>query len=145
MAVGFHGLAGAGVVECKGWAMAAAVGNQSQFMQSISLCSAITIALLFGGEKARAGNGTTGIPNGGWVKYEGNPVMGGKYGTCFDISVLKEGDRYRMWLSWRPKQSLAVVESRDGFHWTEPPQIVLGPRKETGWEEDINRPVVLKR
>ena len=81
----------------------------------------------------------------GWVKYEGNPVMGGKYGTCFDISVLKEGGAYRMWLSWRPKQSLALVESKDGIHWSEPPQIVLGPRKETGWEDDINRPVVLKR
>ena len=68
--------------------------------------------------------------------------MGGKYGTCFDISVLKEGDTYRMWLSWRPKQSLALVESKDGIHWSEPPQIVLGPRKETGWEDDINRPVV---
>ena len=81
----------------------------------------------------------------GWVKYEGNPVMGGQYGTCFDISVLKEGGTYRMWLSWRPKQSLALVESKDGIHWSEPPQIVLGPRKETGWEDDINRPVVLKR
>ena len=81
----------------------------------------------------------------GWVKYEGNPIMGGKYGTCFDISVLKDGDRYRMWLSWRPKQSLVLVESQDGIHWSEPPRIVLSPRRETGWEDDINRPVVLKR
>lgn len=81
----------------------------------------------------------------GWKKYAGNPVMGGKYGTCFDISVLKEGDTYRMWLSWRPKKSVALVESKDGIHWTEPPQVVLGPRKETGWEDDINRPVVIKR
>ena len=82
---------------------------------------------------------------GGWVKYEHNPVMGGKYGTCFDISVLKEGDTYRMWLSWRPKQSIALVESKDGLHWSEPPRIVLGPKRETGWEDDINRPVVVKR
>jgi len=81
----------------------------------------------------------------GWKKYEGNPVMGGKYGTCFDISVLKDGDKYRMWLSWRPKGSVALVESSDGIKWSEPPQIVLGPKKETGWEDDINRPVVLKR
>jgi predicted GH43/DUF377 family glycosyl hydrolase len=81
----------------------------------------------------------------GWTKYEGNPILGGQYGTCFDISVLKEGDRYRMWLSWRPKQSLAVVESQNGFEWSGPPRIVLSPRKETGWEDDINRPVVLKR
>ena len=57
--------------------------------------------------------------------------MGGKYGTCFDISVLKEGDTYRMWLSWRPKKSIALVESKDGIRWSEPPQAVFGPRLET--------------
>ncbi len=81
----------------------------------------------------------------GWKKFEGNPVLGGKYGTCFDISVLREDGKYRMWLSWRPKGSVALVESADGIHWSEPPQIVLGPRKETGWENSINRPCVLKR
>lgn len=82
---------------------------------------------------------------GGWRKFEGNPVMGGQYGTCFDIAVLREGGKYRMWLSWRPKKSIALVESADGIRWSEPPQIVLGPRPETGWEDDINRPVVVKR
>ena len=81
----------------------------------------------------------------GWKKFAGNPVMGGKYGTCFDVSVLRDGDTYRMWLSWRPKASLALVESKDGIHWSEPPQVVLGPRKESRWEDDINRPSVLKR
>lgn len=81
----------------------------------------------------------------GWVKYEHNPVMGGKYGTCFDVSVLRDGGKYRMWLSWRPRRSVALVESEDGIHWTEPPVIVLGPRQETGWEDDLNRPVVVKR
>lgn len=81
----------------------------------------------------------------GWKKFEGNPIMGGQYGTCFDISVLREGGKYRMWLSWRPKKSVALVESQDGIHWSEPPRIVLGPRAETGWEDVVNRPVVLKR
>ena len=81
----------------------------------------------------------------GWVKSAGNPVMGGKYGTCFDLSVLREGDTYRMWLSWRPKKSVALVESKDGIHWSEPPKIVLGPRTETGWEDEVNRPCVIKR
>jgi len=80
----------------------------------------------------------------GWVKYEGNPVLGGSYGTCFDISVLKEGDTYRMWFSWRPRKSVALAESKDGIHWSEP-LIVLGPNAATDWEEDINRPVVVKR
>ena len=57
------------------------------------------------------------------------------------LGARRRATRYRMWLSWRPKQSVALVESRDGIHWSEPPQIVLGPKKETGWEDDINRPV----
>jgi hypothetical protein len=28
--------------------------------------------------------------NGAWTKYEGNPVLGGQYGTCFDICALLE-------------------------------------------------------
>ena len=51
----------------------------------------------------------------GWVKHDGNPVLGGQYGTCFDISVLKEGDKYRMWVSWRPKASIALTESSEFF------------------------------
>jgi predicted GH43/DUF377 family glycosyl hydrolase len=81
----------------------------------------------------------------GWVKYTNNPVLGGDLGTCFDISVLKEGDLFRMWMSWRPKQSIALVESQDGIHWSQPPRIVLGPRQKTHWEDDINRPMVVKR
>ena len=81
----------------------------------------------------------------GWVKYAGNPVMGGEYGTCFDISVLKEAPGFRMWLSWRPQKSVALVTSPDGLSWSGPPVPVLGPRPETGWEDDINRPVVVKR
>lgn len=81
----------------------------------------------------------------GWTKFSGNPVIGGQYGTCFDVAVLHEERGYRMWVSWRPKKSVALVESSDGLHWSSPPQVVLGPRPETGWEDDINRPVVLKR
>jgi len=81
----------------------------------------------------------------GWVKYINNPVLGGDLGTCFDVSVLKEGDLFRMWMSWRPKQSIALVESMDGIHWSQPPRIVLSPRRKTRWEEEVNRPVVIKR
>ncbi len=79
----------------------------------------------------------------GWVKYAKNPVLGGNLGTCFDISVLKVGDTYRMWFSWRPKKSIALVESKDGVQWSKP-LIVLGPNDKTDWESDINRPIVLK-
>ena len=79
----------------------------------------------------------------GWVKSPESPVLGGDLGTCFDISVLKEGDAYRMWFSWRPKKSIALVESRDGITWSRP-VVVLGPSDKTDWEADINRPVVIK-
>src|SRR5215831_17514683 len=61
---------------------------------------------------------------GGWRKYEGNPVLGGSLGTCFDVALLREGTKYRMWFSWRPKKSVALVESADGIHWSQP-EIVL--------------------
>ena len=81
---------------------------------------------------------------GGWRKYEHNPVLGGPLGTVFDASVLKEGPVYRMWFSWRPRRSIALTESTDGIHWSEP-VVVLGPNEQSGWEERVNRPVVLKR
>jgi predicted GH43/DUF377 family glycosyl hydrolase len=48
-----------------------------------------------------------------------------------------------MYFSWRPKKSVALVRSDDGVHWSEP-VIVLGPNPATGWESDINRPVVIR-
>jgi predicted GH43/DUF377 family glycosyl hydrolase len=80
----------------------------------------------------------------GWSKSAANPVLGGKLGTCFDVSILKEKDRYRMWFSWRPKRSIALVESTNGVVWGEP-RIVLGPNAESDGEQDVNRPVVLRR
>jgi predicted GH43/DUF377 family glycosyl hydrolase len=82
-------------------------------------------------------------PTAGWVKHPNNPVLGGALGTCFDVSVLKEPGVYRMWFSWRPRKSIALVESKDGVHWDQP-RIVLGPNDRTDWEADVNRPVVLK-
>jgi predicted GH43/DUF377 family glycosyl hydrolase len=74
----------------------------------------------------------------------GNPVLGGELGTCFDVTMLREDGKYRMWFSWRPKKSVALVEGSDGIHWTEP-RIGLGPNEATDWEKDINRPAVVKR
>ncbi len=91
------------------------------------------------GEECGAAAETTA----GWVKHPKNPVLGGDLGTCFDISVLNETGVYRMWFSWRPRKSIAVVESKDGIQWSKP-LIVLGPNTRTDWEDDLNRPVVLK-
>ncbi|HME51499.1 MAG TPA: hypothetical protein VKM55_04735 [Candidatus Lokiarchaeia archaeon] len=78
----------------------------------------------------------------GWIKANENPVLGGNLGTCFDISVLEDGHKYRMWFSWRPKESIALVESDDGIQWNAP-TIVLGPNSMSKWEERLNRPCVL--
>jgi predicted GH43/DUF377 family glycosyl hydrolase len=86
---------------------------------------------------------SAGDTNAGWIKNGHNPVLGGKVGTCFDVTVLREDAGYRMWFSWRPKQSIALVESQDGLHWTNP-RIAIGPTS-SGWEDDINRPSVVKR
>jgi predicted GH43/DUF377 family glycosyl hydrolase len=88
-------------------------------------------------------SGELAEPTAGWVKHPKNPVLHGDLGTCFDISVLKNGDIYRMWFSWRPQKSIALVESKDGVKWSKP-VIVLGPEKKTDWENDLNRPVVIK-
>jgi predicted GH43/DUF377 family glycosyl hydrolase len=93
---------------------------------------------------ASAVSSETAESAGGWMKFQNNPVLGGKLGTCFDIAVLKEANVYRMYFSWRPKQSVALTESNDGIHWSQP-QIVLGPLAATGWEDDMNRPVVVKK
>lgn len=80
----------------------------------------------------------------GWKKMAENPVLGGSYGTCFDIGVIKDENRYKMYFSWRPQKSVAYVESADGIHWSEP-EICIGPRPTAqGWEDDLNRPAVLK-
>jgi predicted GH43/DUF377 family glycosyl hydrolase len=80
----------------------------------------------------------------GWVKHPANPLIGGDLGTCFDLAALHDDGKYRMWFSWRPQRSLALVESEDGVNWSEP-VIVLGPNEATGWEYEVNRPVVVKR
>lgn len=82
--------------------------------------------------------------SGGWIKYDNNPVLGGKFGTIFDISVLKVANGYLMYCSWRPKKSIAISESKDGLHWSDP-EIVLSPDTTAGWETELNRPVVVKR
>lgn len=82
---------------------------------------------------------------GGWRKYEGNPVLGSEaLGTCFDIFVMEDGGEYRMYFSWRNRKSLAVSTSKDGVEWSEP-RVILEPRLDTGWEDDLNRNCIVKR
>ncbi|MDR2346028.1 MAG: hypothetical protein LBE18_08170 [Planctomycetaceae bacterium] len=80
-----------------------------------------------------------------WEKYEHNPVLGGGgVGTIFDVSLLKEDGSYKMYSSWRPKKSLALSTSTDGKEWTKP-QIIFEPNSKTSWEDNINRPGIVKK
>lgn len=81
---------------------------------------------------------------GKWSKYEGNPILGNSnMGTCFDVNVLRWGEEFSMYFSWRPKKALALCSSKDGINWSEP-QIILENDLTTGWEDDINRSCTLK-
>ena len=109
------------------------------FFLSLSLFAFVLAAALLSAAPNQAAPETAA----GWTKHPRNPVLGGALGTCFDVAVLREGDTYRMWFSWRPKESIALVESKDGVTWGEP-RIALGPNPATGWENGVNRPVVVK-
>ena len=83
--------------------------------------------------------------NGGWKKYEGNPVLGNKdIGTCFDVLVLPANGGYDMHFSWRPRKALAVVHSEDGIRWTEP-EVYFESDASCGWMDDLNRHCILFR
>ncbi len=115
--------------------------RRRELLAGLSGLTVVRARVYSGARETQDSNASTSA---GWQKYRGNPVIGGKYGTVFDVSVLKEGKRFLLWGSWRPKKSLALFESTDGIKWSEP-AIVLGPNPATGWEDNINRPVVVKR
>jgi predicted GH43/DUF377 family glycosyl hydrolase len=81
-----------------------------------------------------------------WIKHPESPVLGPGYTVqaLFDCCVVPDGDRLRMWLSWRDLHSIAYSESVDGIHWT-PPRVVLEVDRSIAWEQDdVNRPHVLR-
>lgn len=79
------------------------------------------------------------------MKYEGNPVLGGHLGVCFDVSVLEDNGEFSMYFSWRDKKSIAVVKGTDGIHWSEPEYCVQPRATKEHWEDNLNRPSVLKK
>lgn len=82
--------------------------------------------------------------SGNWRRYEGNPVLSDDFGETFDVTVLRVDGKYRMYLSWRSTRSIAFVEGVDGIHWGKP-TMVLSPDTSTGWEDDVNRQIVVYR
>ena len=61
-----------------------------------AVLSAALAALSLGGmalsSRAQAPGDGPAETSAGWRKYEGNPVLGGKLGTCFDVALHKEGE-----------------------------------------------------
>jgi beta-1,2-mannobiose phosphorylase / 1,2-beta-oligomannan phosphorylase len=105
----------------------------------------ITVLLLTSISVANAQTRDNKECSGGWAKYEGSPVLGGNLGTIFDISVLKnDAGIYQMYCSWRDKNSIALSESNDGFKWSTP-EVCLKSNQTSGWEGDLNRPVVIQK
>ena len=76
----------------------------------------------------------------GWVRYENNPVVGDPGDFCCDPSIVKVGNTFKMFMSWRIDGVIHVAcsESKDGFNWSER-KVVLSPRPDIDWEQDVNR------
>ena len=107
-----------------------------------------------------------------WLEYENNPILpdvahSASIGTVFDLGLIQENMtitgmpadlyyrdpnavpvktemRWRMWNSWRPKNSIGYSTSADGKVWDQ--NIVLALQKEgsSAWNGMANRPFVLK-
>jgi beta-xylosidase len=84
------------------------------------------------------------------TKCSRNPVLGPGLGTCFDISVLDEQNRYRMWFSWRDRKAIGHVTSADGVTWSTPPNVVIAAPKSRWWHRwkppamsNVSRPAVI--
>jgi predicted GH43/DUF377 family glycosyl hydrolase len=115
-------------------------GIFSRRRTSFGLTAILIVALFFGGQSAL--NLLAARTAGGWDKDPSGPVIGGNLGTAFDLSILQDNGLYKAWFSWRPKDSIAYVESADGINWSAP-VIALGPTR-SGWEDIVNRPSVIK-
>jgi len=86
----------------------------------------------------------TAETTGGWVKYAENPLPTlaySKFGTIFDITLVKEPTVFKMWVSWRTHECNGYTHSADGITWSDP-VCVLNPTN-SGWEDRINRPSVI--
>lgn len=84
----------------------------------------------------------SGDSSGGWSKFSGSPVLGGRFGTIFDVSVLKLDSEFVMLSSWRPQKSIALHRSVDGIRWSDPVSVLM-PDSTTGLENEVNRPALL--
>lgn len=91
----------------------------------------------------------------GWLEYANNPII--KYGDTIektiwnDLSVIKEKETYRMWLTggnpieWPIKVSVYHAISDDGINWIIDSIPVLNPGLEDEWDDlRIETPSIIK-
>jgi predicted GH43/DUF377 family glycosyl hydrolase len=64
-------------------------------------------------------------------------------GSLFDPYIIELNKLYIMYVSVRSQKSIGITTSEDLIHWSKI-TIVLKNSK-TGWDQDVNRPCVLKR
>ena len=77
------------------------------------------------------------------IKYDLNPILGNSnIGTVFDPFVIYHNNLYKMYVSWRPKEAIALSTSNDGLNWSDL-KIVLNKGKLKSWETIVNRACVL--
>jgi hypothetical protein len=88
-------------------------------------------------------NGYKPIPvgtTGGWEKPIDRPLFEPAMGTVFDNYVIKEGNLFKMWYSYRPAKAIVFATSIDGIHWTLP-KVVLTMLPGSAWEcDEVSRP-----
>ena len=82
---------------------------------------------------------------GGWIKCSENPLIGPTLGPngAFDGSVLRIGDEFWIWFSWRDLKSIGFCRTKDGIHMDFYPEPVLTPDP-MGWDKDVNRIAVIR-
>ena len=74
-----------------------------------------------------------------WTKYSLNPVVGNsETGTLFDPFVIKEDNKYKMYVSLRSTGVIAITTSKDGIKWSEL-TTVLNKGNLKSWESVVNR------
>jgi hypothetical protein len=75
---------------------AAADGPGARSLDSAELAAAVAPAVQGAKqERLAAAEREDDEAAGGWHKSLDNPVLGGNLGTCFDVSLLREGPTYR--------------------------------------------------
>ena len=79
----------------------------------------------------------------GWEKIT-SPLIGSKKDdNYFDPCVIKDGDLFIMFLSYRNDKTIVRSTSYDGLHWDKPIEVLKGTQN--SWDENVNRSFVLKK